>query len=604
MRNEPEHNSMSPERSLTTAPTADAPRASSASGTGPAHSAVRTPRSALGPVDLSIVWARLLALVDEAGDALKRTAFSTVTRESNDFAVVLMDRGGRAVAQSSISVPSFLGVLPMLTKALLAGDFPLHKWRPGDVVMTNDPWLCAGHKPDIGVVSPVFFRDAVVGFVGTIAHSPDMGGALWGAGARDLYEEGLMVPPTLLFEEGEENETLFSIIAANVRAPRQTLGDVRAQVAANDQAAAGLAAILDEAGLDDLEGVSGQIRGASEQAMREALAAAPDGTFRYTYHADGDGLGEPVRIEIAVTIAGDAIAVDYEGTSGPHSLGINAVLNYVYAYTAYPIKCAFSPDVPNNDGAFEPITVTAPVGSLLNAQPPVPLGARNITGNMLHAAVFGALVQAVPDKVQADCGAPCWSVVLNGQDERGETYVEYFFLNGGYGARPTRDGEGVLSFPTNVANVPIEVLERSMPVLFLEKNLRPDSGGDGQYRGGLGQTTAFRWEGDAPVNLSLLTEKTRHRAAGLAGGEDGAMGSARVEPDRPLAPKGLTRLRPGDTLFLDLPGGGGFGDPSARDADARDRDRQLGYVSANADFGVRNAERPGSALSEAARPPT
>ena len=547
----------------------------------------------LAAVDLGIVWARLVALVDEAGDALKRTAFSTVTRESNDFAVVLMDLGGRAVAQSSISVPSFLGVLPMLTKALLAGDFPVQKWRPGDVVMTNDPWLCAGHKPDIGVVSPVFVDERLVGFVGTIAHSPDMGGALWGAGARDLYEEGLMVPPTLLYRAGEPNETLFDLVAANVRAPRQTLGDVRAQVAANAQAARGLAPILDQAGLEDLEGVSAQIRGASEAAMRDALAAAPDGTFRYAYDADGDGLDEPVHIEIAVTIDGDTIAVDYAGTGGPHSLGINAVMNYVYAYTAYPIKCAFSPDVPNNDGAFEPITVTAPVGSLLNAQPPVPLGARNITGNMLHAAVFGALVQAVPDRVQADCGAPCWSVVLNGQDGRGETYVEYFFLNGGYGARPTRDGEGVLSFPTNVANVPIEVLERSMPVLFIEKSLRPDSGGDGQFRGGLGQTTAFRWEGDAPVNLSLLTEKTKHRAAGLAGGEDGSMGAARIDPERPLAPKGLTKLTPGDTLTLDLPGGGGFGDPADRDPDARARDRQLGYVTANVDLGIRSAERSG-----------
>ena len=543
----------------------------------------------LSAVDLGIVWARLLALVDEAGDALKRTAFSTVTRESNDFAVVLMDREGRAVAQSSISVPSFLGVLPMLTKALLAGDFPQGTWRPGDVVMTNDPWLCAGHKPDIGVVSPVFFDGRLVGFVGTIAHSPDMGGALWGAGARDLYEEGLMVPPTRLYAEGEPNETLFSILAANVRAPRQTLGDVRAQVAANDQAAAGLAPILREGGLNDLEGVSAQIRGASEQAMRDALAAAPDGTYRYAYDADGDGRGEPVHIAIAVTIDGDTVAVDYDGTSGPHSLGINAVLNYVYAYTAYPIKCAFSPDVPNNDGAFEPITVTAPEGSLLNARPPAPLGARNITGNMLHAAVFGALVQAVPDKVQADCGAPCWSVVLNGEDDRGETYVEYFFLNGGYGARPTRDGEGVLSFPTNVANVPIEVLERSMPVLFLEKSLRPDSGGDGQFRGGVGQTTAFRWEGDGPVNLSLLTEKTRHRAAGLAGGADGATGAARLDPPRDLAPKGLTKLNPGDTLHLDLPGGGGFGDPSRRDPEARARDARLGYVTAAADVGARGA---------------
>ena len=530
-------------------------------------------------ITLSILWARLLSIVDEAGSALQRTAFSTVTRESNDFAVVLMDVHGRSIAQSSISVPSFLGVIPILTKALLAGAFPLASWRVGDVVMTNDPWLCAGHKPDIGLVSPIFFGGELVAFIGSIAHSPDMGGTLWGAGARDLYEEGLMVPPTKLFTEGRPNDTLFAIIEANVRSPQQTLGDIRAQLAANDQGARALHGLMLESGLRDLQGLSRQVRAASERAMRTALRAAPDGTWHYRYEADGDGLGDGVELVLALTIRDDTIHADYTGTRGIHRLGINAVANYAYAYTAYPIKCVFSPEVPNNDGGFLPITVGAPAGSILNAQAPAPLGARNITGNILHAVVFGALAQVVPERVQADCGSACWSVVLNGRlPERGE-FVEYFFLNGGYGARATKDGPAVLSFPTNVANVPTEVLEHSMPVLVHEKSLRADSGGDGMYRGGLGQRVSFEWRGREPVNCSLLSEKTQTRAHGVCGGGLGAPGAIQISPVRAIAPKGLTILKPGDRLTLDLPGGGGYGDPARRDASARALDIREGYVT-------------------------
>ena len=565
------------------------------------------------PITLSILWARLLAIVDEAGTTLQRTSFSTVTRESNDFAVVLMDAQGRSIAQSSTSVPSFLGVLPMLTKALLRDYFPLNSWQDGDVVMTNDPWLCAGHKPDIGLVSPIFRqnnpliggerenkktpsplkgegRGEVIGFIGTIAHSPDMGGVLWGAGARDLYEEGLMVPPTKLYESGKPNQTLFNIIEANVRASRQTLGDIRAQVASNEQGIRSLTKMMDENNMADLETLSEQVIEASEKAMREAISKAPNGTYHYEYDADGDGLDEPVHIKCAVTIKDDEIEVDYEGTSGAHSLAINAVKNYVYAYTAYPIKCAFSPEVPNNEGAFRPITVNAPVGSLLNAQKPVPLGGRNITGNILHAPVFGALAQAVPLQVQADCGSACWCLVLNGQkdvavktsqgvEKRKTEFVEYFFLNGGYAARPHLDGVNVLSFPTNVANVPIEVLERDAPILVTEKSLRPNTGGAGKYRGGLGQTFAFKMVGKESINFSILTEKTKTVPHGICGGENGGGGSFEIEPHRFLPPKGLTKLHFGEEVRLHLPGGGGYGPKAERDAVAIARDIELGYIS-------------------------
>jgi len=530
------------------------------------------------PITLSILWSRLISIVDEAGTTLQRTSFSTVTRESNDFAVVLMDSKGRSLAQSTISVPSFLGVLPMLTQALLKDYFPEDQWEEGDVVMTNDPWLCAGHKPDIGIVSPIFHQKRLIGFIGTIAHSPDMGGALWGAGARDLYEEGLMVPPTKLMIAGKPNDTLFNIIEVNVRAARQTLGDIRAQIAANDQGIRSLKRLMEESELKEIDSLGEQIIEASEKAMREAIRKAPNGSYKYEYEADGDGKDEPIKFVAAVNIKDDEIHVDYEGTSGPHSLGINAVLNYTYAYTAYPIKCTFSPEVPNNEGAFRPIKVTAPEGCLVNAQRPVPLGARNITGNMLHAVVFGALAQAVPEKVQADCGSACWCIVLNGQHDDGREYVEYFFLNGGYGARPDQDGVHVLSFPTNVANVPIEVLENDTPILVTRKSLAPNSGGDGKYRGGLGQVFSIKHNGEKSINISILTEKTKTEAHGICGGENGKRGSIQIIPERPIPSKGLDKFHPGEEIIFTLPGGGGYGDASLRSGDAIERDKRLGYV--------------------------
>lgn len=531
------------------------------------------------PINLSILWSRLISIVDEAGTTLQRTSFSTVTRESNDFAVVLMDSNGKSLAQSSISVPSFLGVLPMLTQALLKDYFPHDAWEEGDVVMTNDPWLCAGHKPDIGIVSPIFHQQKLIGFIGTIAHSPDMGGALWGAGARDLYEEGLMVPPTKLMIAGKPNETLFNIIKANVRAARQTLGDIRAQIAANDQGIRSLKRLMEENNMQEIDSLGKQIIQSSEKAMRAAILKAPDGKYKYEYEADGDGLNEPIKFVATIQIKKDEIHVDYDGTSGPHSLGINAVLNYTYAYTAYPIKCIFSSEVPNNEGAFRPIKVTAPKGCLVNAQKPVPLGARNITGNMLHSVVFGALAKAVPDKVQADCGSACWCIVLNGMHDDGREFVEYFFLNGGYGARPNQDGVHVLSFPTNVANVPIEVLENDAPIRVTQKSLAPNTGGKGKYRGGLGQVFSFKHVGEKTINISILTEKTKTQAQGICGGGNGASGSIQIIPHRAIAPKGLDKLHPGEELILTLPGGGGYGSARKRTKKAIEKDLEMGYIT-------------------------
>lgn len=516
-------------------------------------------------IELSILWSRLISLVDEAGTTLQRTAFSSVTRESADFAVVLMDTKGQSLAQSSVSVPSFLGVMPFLVKALIKDHFPLPTWKEGDVVITNDPWLCAGHKPDIGIVTPIFRKKKLIGFIGCIAHSPDIGGTLWGAGARDFYEEGLYLPPMKLYDRGVRNETIFLLISSNVRASRQTIGDILAQVAANDQGIRGLHRMMDENNLDTIDELGASIIQSSERAMRDAIRKAPDGVYRSVYHADGDGIKEPIQFVCTLTIRGDEIEVDYDGTSPAHSLAINAVLNYVFAYTAYPIKCVFSPEVPNNEGSFRPIRVTAPEGCLLNAKKPSPLGARNVTGNLLHGPVMKALSQAVPDQVQADCGAAVWVMVLSGRRNDGSEYVEYLFLAGGYGGRKGLAGPPTLCYPTNVANVPIEVFEHDAPVLVTEKSLIKGSGGNGKYPGGDGQRFAYKNIGTLPIHISNVTEKINHQAYGLLGGSSGKKGNLYVRTaagkKRFTPPKGHDYLQPGEELVMELPGGGGYGKP-------------------------------------------
>jgi N-methylhydantoinase B len=321
--------------------------------------------------------------------------------------------------------------------------------------------------------------------------------------------------------------------------------------------------MMQENHLTEIDALGKQIIDASEKAMRAAIKAAPNGTYRSEYNADGDGLKEPVHFKCAVTIKDDEIFVDYAGTSAAHSLAINAVLNYVFAYTAYPIKCVFSPEVPNNEGSFRPIHVTAPEGSLLNAKKPSPLGARNVTGNLLHGPIMIALSKAVPDKVQADCGAAVWVMVLSGKKENGGEFVEYIFLAGGYGGRKGLDGPPTLCYPTNVANVPIEVFENSAPVLVTEKSLIANSGGAGKYKGGSGQRFAYKNIGKLPIQISNVTEKINNQAYGLFGGKEGRKGALYIRTStgkkRFTPPKGHDKLLPGEELVMELPGGGGYG---------------------------------------------
>jgi N-methylhydantoinase B len=526
------------------------------------------------PVSLKILWDRLLAITDEAAATLTRTSFSTLVRESNDFACVLLDREGNSLAQNQVSIPSFIGTLPITVRHFLR-RFPPETLIPGDVLVTNDPWLATGHLPDVSVMLPIFRYGRLIALAASVAHVPDIGGRIRSADAREIYEEGLRIPMTKLFSGGERNELLFEIVRNNVRVPDQVVGDILAQVAANELAAKRLVSLMNEQGLDDLTDLAWTIQRQSEQAMRRAIRALPDGDYRS--EATPDGFDERLRIAMQLRVAGDEIVVDYAGSSPQIAHALNTVANYTFAYTAYAIKCVVSPGIPNNEGSFRPIRVVAPEGSLLNPRYPAAVGGRALIGHFLPAAVFSALAPVIPDAVQAPSGSPLWCLTVAGQ-HRGTRFAGAYFLNGGQGASARQDGISALSFPSNVANTPIEVMEAQAPLVIEQKALRPDSGGPGRQRGGLGQTLGVRFTGDEPTTVALLADRLHSPAAGLLGGGDGAAGSVLLN-GQPINPKRMLLVQPGDRLALNTPGGGGYGPVAERDADARAEDRRAGLVS-------------------------
>jgi N-methylhydantoinase B len=493
-----------------------------------------------------------------------RTAFSTIVYETHDYTCVLLDAAGDSIAQSTRSAPSFIGTLPATTKHLLRW-FPPETLRPGDVLLTNDPWLGTGHTPDVNLVTPIFRRDRLVGFAGGVSHVVDIGGLPYSASARDVYEEGLRLPPCKLYEEGKRTRFLFDLLEYNTRAPEQVIGDIEALVTANAMGAGRLIELMDEAGIDDLGALGAAVQSASERAMRGAIARLPGG--EYGHELWMDGFEEPLRIRARVVVVGDEIRIDYEGSSPQVPRGINSVLAYTYAYTAFGVKSLLDPETPNNQGAFRPIHVTAPRGSFLNPLPPAPVTARHLTGHMLPFAVYGALAAVVPDRVAAVSGsAPSWTLAIHGRHPDDRPFSLVLFLSGGVGATAARDGQACMSFPGLVANVPVELSEHLAPLRVHVKRLRPDSGGLGRRRGGRGQEVVIESVSKAPMRVSIQAERIRTPAEGVLGGGPGAPGEVLVNGEPAADPKGMVTLHDGDRITLRLPGGGGFGD--SRDSGA------------------------------------
>ncbi|HEV8674461.1 MAG TPA: hydantoinase B/oxoprolinase family protein [Methylomirabilota bacterium] len=530
-------------------------------------------RRPLDPVTTSILWARLLAVVDEAAATLIRTSFSTIVREVHDMTQLLTDDRGQTLAQSAVSTPGFVGTTAGGVRRFL--ELYGRRWRPGDVAITNDPWVVTGHLPDVTVVSPVFHRSRLVAFMANTAHMTDIGGTYFGVNTTEVFEEGLRIPPVRLVTAGRPVEPVWAMIRANVRAPDQVIGDIRAQVAANAQGQRAISAIMADYGLTDLRGLARAIHDASDRALGAALAEVPDGI----YHAEatGDGYGEPFTVKLALGVRRGHLHFDFTGSSPQQRTPINAVLQYTRAYAAFTTKCAFVPAIPNNEGLLRRIALTAPPGTIVNAAEPAPVQSRHVLGFVLQGAVFAALAQCAPAHCQADSGTPPPILTFYGSRPDGTPFVTFEFVNGGVGGKLAGDGRSTTTFPSNIANLPIEVLESIAPVLYLEQRLIPDSAGVGMHRGGLGQRKTFRVE--HPMMASLILDRFRHPPPGVLGGGAGRRADARFADGRAVTMKSVLGLQPGDVLTLESAGGGGYGDPGKRPDDLVRRDLEEGYVT-------------------------
>lgn len=518
----------------------------------------------MNPIDLEILWNRLIAITDEAGAALKRTSFSTVVRESNDFACVLLDEQARLVAQSTLSIPGFIGTAPLSLKGMLA-EIPKASLQPGDILFTNDPWVGTGHLPDATMAAPIFRGDRLVAFTVVVAHLSDIGGRQWSADASELFEEGIRFPVIKLAEGGRLNPLVMRLLDANVRLPLQVRGDLEAQISALRVAERRLLELLDEYDLSDIDALANAIFQASTEAAMREIRKIPRGTYVGTVQSDG--WDEPVHIRATITVGEASIKVDYAGSSPQVRYGINETFNHTYAYTIYPFKCLLSPGIPNNDGFTRLFEVNAPEGTIVNARPPAAVGARHLIGHQLQAAVFEALAPVLPDRVQADSGTPLWSVLIRGLDAvRGKSFSTILFFNGGMGAMRDRDGPPTSGFPANISNTPVEIAETLAPIVFRAKCLHEGSGGAGARIGGLGQVIAFRSRWPGVLRVSLLTERTRIPAKGLMGGAPGKVGHVHKNGVPVPNPKGVIELAEGDELELGLPGGGGYGSSPSEQA--------------------------------------
>jgi N-methylhydantoinase B len=525
-------------------------------------------------VTLEVLWTRIISVVDEAAKAIVRTSFSTLSNEANDFACVLTDGRGYALAQNTGSIPSFIATLPATVRHFLR-EMGTAGMQPGDVLITNDPWMGTGHLSDVCVVKPLFRDGRLVAFSATTSHMPDIGGRIRAIEAREVFEEGFHIPLAKLVHAGRRDETLIQLLRANVRTPDQTMGDIWAQVSANELMENRVLRLMQDYGLDSLGPVGDEIFARSERAMRQAIRAVPDGTYRYGFETDGTGA--PFSFQIALMVAGDEVVADYSGTSPAQPRAINCVLAYTYAMTAYAIRCALLPGLANNEGMYRPVRVEAPEGCLLNPRFPAAVVSRAVTGHYVPVLVLGALHQVIPDKVMAAAGSPLWAVTQSGVSDNGKPYTTVLFFNGGMGATSRKDGENVLSWPSNISATPVEVAERNSPLFFHHKRLRPGSGGTGRWRGGLGQDILIESESERPILVSFMAERTRFAAPGLDGGADGGKGDVRINGRR-IDNRRQHVLARGDRVLVSTPGGGGYGPPAERDPRRAEHDRAMGYV--------------------------
>ena len=536
--------------------------------------------AALDRIHTQILWNRLLAVVEEQAQTLVRTAFSTTVREAGDLSAGVFDTRGRMLTQAVTGTHGHVNAMAASVGFFLQ-KFPVAGLRPGDVLLTNDPWHGTGHLNDFTVVTPVFKGGIPVALFAATSHIADVGGLGFGPDGRQVFEEGLNIPMGYLFREGAANDCLLEIIRANVRDPRAAEGDLYSLAACNEAGAVSLVETLDEFGLDSLDSGADMIIGNSRDAMLAEIRKLPAGTWHNEMRIDG--YDEPVDLVCAVTISETGIDVDFNGTSPVCGHGINVPLTYTQAYASFGVRCVIGNDVPNNAGSLGVVRVSAPEGCILNAPRPAAVSARHTIGQMLPDVVLGCLEEPLGGNVPAE-GASCLfgPVFLGGlgmiPGSTGEPFVINAFYAGGAGARPGKDGLNCTAFPSGVRSTPVEITENTAPLIIWRKEYRPDSGGKGQFRGGLGQVMEFAHvDGEAFV-VSKMFDRIKHAPRGRQGGEPGQAARVYVNDGTVLRGMGREVIPAGKSMVLETAGGGGRGDPSGRDPDSCEQDRLNGMT--------------------------
>ena len=536
-------------------------------------------------ITLGIVWDHLISIADEILLTLVRTSFSITVREAWDVGAVIFDRTGRPVAQGSQSTPAFTGTAFYTVEKLLK-IIPVNDLEQGDVIITNDPWIGTGHLSDVSVLRPVFRNGILIGFVMTITHLVDVGGRGASTLSREIYEEGLLIPPLKIYRRGQANEELLDIIKSNVRTPEQVVGDIMANISGTFVGARKLNDLLDQHELDDLQDVADAIVEQSEMAIRGKILAMPDGVYGNQLKVETQD-DQDLTLTCTLEIKEDSIKIDFTGTSPCVPYAINVPLCYTRSWCAYTLKCLTTPSIPNNLANVLPMEVTAPAGCILNAQHPAATCGRNTVGWYVVPLLMGAFAEAMPETVQADTGM-AMTVVFNGKLQNGGKLLDQYFATGGMGGMAGRDGRQTTPAPTNCAMISSEIWEDETDVAVLERRILPDSGGAGEFRGGTGQEVVLQNNTGHPITLSLFGLRTKFPAKGYAGGKDGGLRAFRINNNAVTA-KGLHTLPPGQLFTIQEAGGGGFGNPGKRSVDKIFEDYRNGFITpagAKKDYGA------------------
>jgi N-methylhydantoinase B len=543
----------------------------------------------LAAIQRQIMWNRLIAVVEEQAQILIRTAFSTTVREAGDLSAGVFDLQGRMLAQAVTGTPGHVNSM-MESVGHFLKKFPAETMRAGDHYITNDPWLGTGHLHDLTVVTPVFRDGRIVALLANTAHVIDVGGLGMGPEGRSVFEEGLYIPIVKCFDQGQPNETFFDFIRAGSRLPVELEGDVYSLATCNDAAANRLVQMLNEFGLDSLDPLAEFIFDSSLRATLAEIAKLPRGT--YSAEICSDGYDAPVTLRAAMTIGPDAIEVDYAGTSGLSTRGINVPPAYCRAYASFGIKVVVAPEVPNNWASLAPFRMHIPEGCILNAPRPYPVSVRHVVGQLLPDLMMGCLHQAVPDRVAAEGSSCLWNPPLRGGSSISGAasgnrrvlpdFEVITFNSGGTGARPTRDGLDATAFPSGVRTMSVEATENVAPVVIWRKELRPDSAGPGRTRGGFGQIMEIAGKDDLEFACNAIFDRVTYPPKGRDGGGPGAPGRVALKSGKALRAKGLQIIPDGERLVLSLPGGGGMGDPLERDIGALSQDVRDGLISVEA----------------------